>query len=315
MADAIDYSAWRDNQASSPVDRLEDFQAFVAVVEKGSLTAAARYLGRSLQSVSRSLASLERQIGVELVRRTTRRASPTEAGLALSRRIKAALAEIDEAKREIANRRGEPSGLLRISASTAFATLHLMPAIAQFLAAHPGVEIELDLSDAYVDLVDRGFDLAVRIGEMPDSTLRARRLADLRRVVFGAPAYFARHGRPRRPEDLVDHQCIVRTAARDAEAWPFTVNGRRKTIKVGGRFRTSGAMAANEAAALGLGIGNAPLWQVRNLVDEGRLELVLTRFEPPGVPIHAVWPATRVVSANTRMFVDFLAAHLKAQRL
>jgi DNA-binding transcriptional LysR family regulator len=297
------------------MDRLEDFQAFVAVVDRGSLTAAARALGRSLQSVSRSLAGLEREIGVELVRRTTRRSKPTEAGFALFRRLKAALAEIEEAKLEAANLRAEPSGLLRITASTAFAPLYLVPAIAAFLARYRNVEIDLELSDTYVDLVERGFDLAVRIGEMSPSTLVARRLADLRRVVFAAPGYFAAHGRPKRPEDLVHHQCIVRTAAREGDAWPFTVDGKRKTIRVSGRFRTSGANAANEAAVAGLGIGNAPLWQVRSLIDRGLLELALTRFEPPPVPIHAVWPATRVPSAKTRVFVDFLAAHLKKERL
>jgi DNA-binding transcriptional LysR family regulator len=297
------------------MDRLDDFRAFVAIVDRGSLTGAARRLGRSLQSVSRSLAALEREVGVELVRRTTRQSRTTEAGFALFRRLKAALAEIDDAKRAAADLRSEPAGLLRITGSTAFAPLYLVPAIAAFLAAHAEVEIELELSEDYVDLVERGFDLAVRIGDMPDSTLMAKRLADLRRVVFAAPRYFAAHGRPKRPEDLARHQCIVRTAAREADSWPFTIDGKLKRIKVRGRFRTTGAQAANEAAVVGLGIGNAPLWQVRKLLDRGALELALTRFEPPPVPIHAVWPATRLPSAKTQMFVDFLAARLKKQEL
>jgi DNA-binding transcriptional LysR family regulator len=298
-----------------PMDRIEDYAAFVAVVDSGSLTGAARRLGRSLQSVSRSLAALEREVGVELVRRTTRRSSPTEAGLALHRRLKAALAEIADAKLEVANRRSEPSGLLRVSASTTFAPLYVVPAVAAFLDSHPQLEIELELSDGFVDLVEGGFDLAVRIGEMPSSTLTAKRLADSRRVAFAAPAYFARHGRPKRPDQLSRHQCIVRTAAREGDAWAFTVDGRVKTLKVAGRFRASGAAAANEGAVRGLGIATAPLWQVRKLVDEGLVELTLTRFEPPPVPIHAVWPATRLPPAKTRLFVDFLAARLKAERL
>jgi DNA-binding transcriptional LysR family regulator len=297
------------------MDRIEDFQAFVAVVERGSLTGAARQLGRSLQSVSRSLAALEREVGIELVRRTTRRSNPTEAGLAFHRRLNTALADIAAAKTEASNRRSEPAGLLRLTASHAFAPLYVVAAIAAFLQIHPKVSVELDLSDRYVDLVDEGFDLAIRIGEMPDSTLKARRLANLRRVVFASPAYFAKHGRPRRPDDLVHHQCIVRTAARDGEAWPFGGGPRIKTVKVAGRFRTSGAVAANEAAVQGLGIANAPLWQVRTLVDQGKLELALTRFEPPLVPIHVVWPATNVPAAKTQLFVDFLAARLKAARL
>jgi DNA-binding transcriptional LysR family regulator len=207
------------------MNRIEDFQAFAAVIEKGSLTAAARQLGRSLQSISRSLAALEQDVGVELVRRTTRRSGPTDAGLAFYRRLSAALAEIDAAKREASNRSVEASGLLRISASSAFAPLYIVPALSGFLQAHLRVEIELDLSDGYVDLIGEGFDLAIRIGELPDSSLKARLLANSRRVVFAAPRYLAKHGRPRRPEDLAGHQCIVRTAAREGNVWPFKSMG------------------------------------------------------------------------------------------
>ncbi len=297
------------------MDRIEDYQAFVATVEKGSLTAAANQLGRSLQSVSRSLAALEHEVGVELIRRTTRRSNPTDAGLALFRRLSAALADIDAAKLEAANRRAEASGVLRLTASSAFAPLYIVPHLPAFLAAHPRVEIDLDLTDAYVDLIGQGFDLAVRIGELPDSSLKSRLLATSRRVVFAAPSYVAAYGRPRRPDDLKNHQCIVRTAARDANAWPFKTDGRIKTVKVGGRFATSGAMAANAAAVEGLGIASAPLWQVRALADAAKIELLLTRFEPPPVVIHAVWPATRVLPARTQLFIDFLATRLKKERL
>lgn len=295
--------------------RMEDLQSFVAIIEKKSLTGAARHLHRSLQSVSRSLAALERGIGAELVRRTTRRSSPTETGIAFYRRLRTALDEIDAAALEASEQRSEPIGLLRITCSTAFGPLYVVPAISAFLHAHPKVDIDLDLSDRYVDLVSDGFDLAVRIGEMPDATLKARRLANLRRVIFAAPDYLKDHGRPKRPEDLAQHQCIVRTAARDGGAWPFTVNGRPKPVKISGRFRTSSALAANEAAAQGMGIANAPLWQVRGLVDRGAVELILTRFEPAPVPIHAVWPATAMQPAKSRLFVDFLAARLKAEKL
>jgi len=297
------------------VDRIADFQAFVAIVDKGSLTAAANQLGRSLQSISRSLATLEGDLGVELIARTTRRSAATEAGLAFYRRVGAALSEIEAAKLETSNRRSEPVGLLRITSSTVFAPLYVVPAVCAFLESHPKVDIDLDMSDGYVDLISQGFDLAIRIGELPDSSLKARRLADLRRVVFAAPDYFAKHGRPKVPGDLAGHQCLVRTSARDSDAWPFLVGGRLKAVKVAGRFRSSGALAVNEAAVQGLGIANAPLWQVRALVDRGVVELVLTRFEPPRVPVHAVWPATRLLPAKTQLFLNYLAARLKAERL
>ena len=297
------------------MDRIEDFQAFVAIVERGSLTAAARQLGRSLQSVSRSLAALEADLGVELVARTTRRSAATEAGRAFYRRIGAALAEIEAAKRETSNRRSQAAGLLRITSSTFFAPLYLVPAARVFLEAHPDVDIELDVSDRYVDLIDQGFDLGIRTGELADSSLKAKRLANLRRVVFAAPDYFAGHGRPKVPDDLARHECIVRTAAQDSNAWPFLVGGRAKTVKVAGRFRSSGPLAVIEAAAHGLGIANAPLWQVRSYLDRGAVELVLTRFEPPAVPLHAVWPATRLLPAKTHLFVEYLAARLKDEHL
>jgi DNA-binding transcriptional LysR family regulator len=297
------------------MNRIEDYQAFTAIMEKRSLTAAARHLGRSLQSVSRSLATLEREVGVELIRRTTRRLNPTDAGLLFYRRLSAALSEIEAAKLETSNRGTEPTGLLRISGSAGFAPLHIVPVLPEFLESYPGIEIELELSDGFVDLVSEGFDLAIRIGELPDSGLKARRLADSRRVVFAAPSYLATHGRPRSPEDLKRHQCIVRTTTRFGNNWPFKVRGRTKIINVNGRVRTTGADTANAAAALGLGIAVGPLWQVRSLVDRGDVELLLRRFEPPAIPIHAVWPATRVLAARTQVFIEFLAARLRKEQL
>jgi len=295
------------------MDRIEDFQAFVAVIDEGSLTGAARRLKRSLQSVSRSLATIERDLGVELIRRTTRRCSPTEAGLAFHRRLSAALAEVEAAKAEALNRRAEPSGTLHIAGSSMFGAFYLAPAIAAFLDLHPGLNIELDLSDRAVDLLDEGFDLAIRSGNLPDSSLKARRLVDLRYVVFASPAYLARYGRPHQPDDLVRHQCIIHTRAGDA--WAFRFDHDIKRIKVIGRLRTNGMLAANEAAVHGFGIANAPLWQVRKLVDLGQLELLLTRFEPPPTSLQAVWPPTNLLDAKIRLFVDFLAARLRAERL
>lgn len=297
------------------MDRLEDLRAFVAVVERGNLTQAARHLGRSLQSVSRSLAAVERNCDVALVHRTTRRSGPTEAGLAFYRRISAALTEIDAAKLDASRERGEPAGRLRISASSVFGPLYCVSIISAFLEQHPRIHIELQLDDHYVDLIGDSFDLAVRIGEMPDSSLKARHLASLRRVFFAAPTYFAKHERPKRPEELVKHQCIVRTMARDSDVWPFVVDGRTRTVKVTGRLRTSGAFAVRQAAIDGLGIASAPLWQVRDLVDARRLELVLTRFEPSPIPLRAVWPATSLLPVKTRAFIDFMAARLKSERI
>lgn len=295
------------------MDRLDDLAAFVAVVEAGGLSAAARDLRRSLQSVSRSLATLEQGLGVALVQRTTRRSTPTDAGLAFYQRVKPALSEIMEARAEAAERRAEPSGLLRISAPVLFTPTHLVPMVAGFMRRHPRIEVELKLSDRFVDLADGAVDLAVRIGDLPDSALKARRLGALRRVAFGAPAYFDRHGRPLHPDELAGHQCVVRTA--EGEAWPFRIGGRARTVRVNGRFRADNTAATYAAVAEGLGIGFTPLWQIRDLVDRGAVEPILTEYEVPKVPIHAVWPATRLPPAKTRLFVDFLAETLDLRRL
>lgn len=297
------------------MERLDDLEAFLAIVEKGGQTAAARYLGRSLQSVGRSLAALERSVGIELVQRTTRRSAPTEAGLAFYQRVKPALAEIRDARLEAAERRAEPTGLLRVGAPVLFAAAFVAPAVCDFMERHPGVEVELKASDRPVDLLAEGLDVAVRIRELADSTLRARRLGELRLVVFGAPAYFARHGRPRHPDDLARHACVVRLGDGNAEAWTFRVDGRRRTVRVSGRFRTDSTAAGHAVVARGLGIGFAPLWQIRDLVEAGRVEVVLQAFEGPGLPIHAVLPPSRILPAKSRLFVDLLAERLKGETL
>jgi DNA-binding transcriptional LysR family regulator len=297
------------------MDRMDDLSAFLAIMEKGSQTAAARHLRRSLQSINRSLTALERGMGVELISRTTRQSNPTEAGLAFYRRIKPALMEINDAKLEAATRRAEPSGLMRIGAPVLFAPAYVAPVVCDFLTRNPQIEIELKVSDRQVDLLEQGLDLAVRIRDMPDSKLKVRRIGELRVVVFGAPAYFAKHGRPRHPEELAQHHCVVRiTDDPDTERWRFRVGGRHKSVGVRGRFRTDSTAAAHAAVAGGLGIGLAPLWQIRGLVDDGVVEVILEDFETGKTPIHAVWPPTRIPLAGTQLFTEFLAARLKSAR-
>jgi DNA-binding transcriptional LysR family regulator len=293
------------------MDRIEDLRAFIAIVEKRSLTAAACQLCRSLQSISRSLSALERELGVELVRRTTRRSAPTDSGLAFYRRVSAALAELDAASLEAADRRLEPSGLLRLSSPTAFGQFHLVSIISEFAKAYPKINVELDLSDRYVNIREEGFDVAIRLGDLSDSSLKARRLGTLRRAIFAAPAYLARNGKPRKPSDLVNHQCIVHV--REGNNWQFSGAGRIQTVKVGGRFRTSGNLAAIEAALRGQGIANSALYLVRALVDQAKLEIILERFEPPPIPVHAVWAQSNLLPAKTRSFIDFLAVKLKTE--
>lgn len=292
------------------MDRISDIEAFLAVVENGNLSAAARRLGRSLQSVSRSIAALESNVGVELVRRTTHKSQPTEAGHEFYRRVKPALYEIAEARAEAGNRGAEPSGLLKIGAPVLFGPTYLVPVIARFMERYPKIEVDLKLADRFVDLFEEGLDLAFRIGELLDSDLKARRLGAMRLVAFGAPSYFAKYGRPQHPRELENHQCIFRNTDRDAGKWRFLEGGKKLSVNVSARFHVDNAAASHAAVAAGLGIGRVPLWQVRDLVDEGAVEVILADFEQSPIPIHVVWPATRLPLAKMSVFIDFLVQNL-----
>lgn len=288
---------------------LDDYRAFVAVVEQGNLSAAARHLHRSLQAVSRSLASLERELGVELVQRTTRRAQPSEAGLAFHGRIKAALADIDLARSALAEHGARLDGLLRVGGSTQFSATYLVPVVAAFMERYPDVRIELVVADHRADLQREKLDVAIRLGELPPNRMHARQLGTMRLVTIGAPGYFAQYGRPRVPAELHKHQCIVRrTAGPVPQRWEYRRGGRKQAADVRGRFSADNAAACNAAVAAGLGIGVAALWQVRSLLDQGRLETVLDDWQLPGQPVHVVWPPARQLPARTRAFIDFVAA-------
>ncbi|MEO9189020.1 MAG: LysR family transcriptional regulator [Acetobacteraceae bacterium] len=293
---------------------LEDYRAFVAIVERGSLTAASHQLGRSLQAVSRALSQVEREIGVERIRRTTRRLQPTKAGMGFHTRIKAVLADIEAARTEAAEHANAIAGPLRVGGAGVFAPTYLVPALAAFLQRHPSVTVDLRLALDFVDLVAENLDLSVRVGALEDSSLRMRRLGSARRVTFAAPSYLAERGRPLVPADLAHHDCVVRPTAQDAFAWTYARDGREETVHVRGRFSASAADACNEAVALGLGVGQAHLWQVRPFLDLSRVELILTEFELPAIPVSVVWPAGAALPARTRLLIDFLAARLGAER-
>ncbi|WP_312364225.1 LysR family transcriptional regulator [Ensifer sp.] len=297
------------------MSRIEDLEAFVAVVEFGSLTAAANRLQRPLQTVSRALAALEEDIGVELIHRTTRRSTPSEAGETFYRRVKPAIDEIHEARLEAAQRLLEPSGVLRIGAPALFAPRFLMPIVAEYMRRYPEVEVELDLSDAFVDLAEDSLDMVVRIGDLADSSLTGRRLGGLRRVVFGAPSYFATRGRPSHPQDLRHHDCVTRPGDDRQGIWMFTIDGKPRGIKVGGPLRVNAMAAIYAAVGEGLGLGFSPLWQIEHLIAAGRVEVVLEEFEPAPVPIHILRREGRAPTAKVRTFIDLLSKRLKLDHL
>lgn len=288
---------------------LDEYAVLVAVVDEGSLTAAARRLGRSLQAVSRSLLALEHEFGVSLVQRTTRQSRPTEAGLAFLAKVRPALADLEAARQAVTESSARLAGSIRIGGPQLFGAAFLTPAVAAFMARHPAVEVELVLEDAFADLVAVGLDVALRFGDLPSSSLKSRRLGALRQVVFGAPAYFAARGWPKAPADLARHACIVRTSAKSPESWTFRRRGAELRVDVGGAFRSGSPAACNEAAAQGLGIARAPLWQIRPLVGAGRVAVALEAFEPSPMPLHLVWP-DGTLPARTGRLIDHLVASL-----
>ena len=294
---------------------LNAYTNYVAVIECGSLTAAARRLGRSLQAVSRLLADLEQSLGVQLVARTTRTCRPTAAGERFYGRIRTVLADIDLARNEVAASAVEVEGNLRIGAPNQFGVRYLAPALAAFMARYPELSVELVLSDQLVDPQAAGLDLVLRFGQLADSTLRQHRLGTVRRVIYGAPGYFAQHGRPMHPGDLRRHECIVRSGVRGAETWRFQDKQRGLAVRVTGRFRSDSIAACCEAAIQGVGVGRGLLYQVRDAVGQGRLEVVLQNWPQPQIPYHLLWPATTRLPVRTRTLIDFLVARLGAEQV
>jgi DNA-binding transcriptional LysR family regulator len=290
-----------------------DYATFLTIIDEGSLTSAAARLGKSLQSVSRSLARLEGDLGVELVSRTTRRLRPTAVGLEFAGRIRLALTTIDAAREDLLASDRRLAGTIRIGTSSLFGPEYVAPVLSQFLTRNPEIDVELVLSDERVDLVAEKLDFAIRIGHLPDSNLRIRRLGGLSWAVFASPAYLAAHGRPERPRELRRHECVLR--ASDDDRWVFGGNKRR--VEVHGRFRSESAAARNAAVASGFGIGLAPLWQVRKLIEQGIVEQILVGHEPPPIPLQIVWSkrGADAMPRRVRAAIDFLAARLSAIRI
>ncbi len=250
---------------------------------------------------------------MELVSRTTRRLHPTTAGLDFADRIRPALTTIDGARENLVARDRGLAGTIRIGTSSLFGPEYVTPVLSQFLARNPEVRIELVLSDEHVDLIAEKLDFVVRIGNLPDSNLRVRRLGGLNWTVFASPAYLAAYGRPQDPNDLSRHECVLRTS--DDDRWVF--DGNKQRIKVHGRFRSENAAARNAAVASGFGIELAPLWQVRRLIEQGIVEQILVGHEPPPIPLQIVWVrrGAGVLPRRIRAAMDFLVARLSALRI
>jgi DNA-binding transcriptional LysR family regulator len=294
------------------MDRIEEIRAFVAVADGLSFAQAARRLGISTAQMSKLVARLEDRHGTRLLNRTTRDVSLTDAGRAYLAGARELLDLFDQLESSV-NDAGGPRGLLRLSVPVSFGAVEIGPALLDFAAAHAAVGLEVFFSDRAVKLVEEGFDAAVRIGNLADSTLVARRLSMSRIVTCAAPAYLDRHGAPRVPEDLAGHEMIIDLNPADPFVFSFGHGAARRTVRVDGRLRFAGAQACLAAARAGLGITRAPAFAAVDDLRAGRLRPLLCEFEPDPVPIHAVYPQTRHLAAKVRAFVDFLAARFAGE--
>lgn len=281
---------------------------FSKVVATGSLSAAARELGLSPAMVSRRLAALEARLGVRLLNRTTRSLHLTDEGAAYHESCARVLAEIEHANSTVAAGRQEPQGTLRVALPAAFGNQFVAPLIPQFAARYPDVQLALSLSDRSVDLVQDGFDLAIRIAALTDSSLAARKLAPNHRVVCASPDYLRRHGAPRTPDDLTQHNCLL--AADFASSWDFRgPDGKRGSARVTGRYWCDNWEVLREWAVAGLGVALKSTWDVRRHLESGALVPLLPGYNfDSDVAIYAVYPHRRHLPAKTRAFIDFLAS-------
>lgn len=288
------------------MDRLVAMETFVQVAERGGFTPAAEVLGLSRAMVSKHVQDLEEHLGARLFNRTTRRVSLTEAGRIYLERTTQLLAELAETEEAVGALHTTPRGLLRINAPMSFGALHLGGAVADFMEQHQEVTIELTLNDRVVDLVEEGYDLAVRIATLNDSSLIARRLAPSRMVVCASPGYLARYGRPVVPGDLTAHNCLEYSYGPNRGEWRFETPDGTEIVRVSGRIRANNGDALRAAALCGAGVVLMPSFICGGDLAEGRLVPLLCDRRVPDAAIYAVYPPGRHLSAKVRSFIDFL---------
>ncbi|QVW26448.1 LysR family transcriptional regulator [Pseudomonas hormoni] len=293
------------------MNRLESMSILIAVVDAGSLSAAARRLGMPLTTVSRKVAELEAHLHTRLLHRTTRQLSLTEAGdsyVAACRRI---LEDIGEAERAATGEYASPKGELVVTAPVVFGRLHVVPVVAEFLAHYPEIDISLVLTDRVVHLMDEHADVAVRIGELPDSMLMATEVGTVRRVVCASPAYLATHGVPTTPQDLAGHDCITFEVLASMRAWVFGAGKSELSVPVHSRLTVNTAEAAIAAAILGVGLIRVLSYQVADSVRDNELSIVLDEFESAPLPINLVHKGQTPLPLKLRAFFDFVTPRLR----
>jgi DNA-binding transcriptional LysR family regulator len=288
------------------MDRLDAMQAFVAVADLQGFAPAARKLGLSPSAVTRLIAALEERLGARLLQRTTRQVALTDVGARYLERVRRILGDVEEAEAAAEGERSRPSGRLVVSAPVGFGRLHVSPVMSAYLKRYPEVSAELLLSDQIINLVEDAVDLAVRIGHLADSTLVARHVGEMRRIVVASPAYLKARGEPKAPAAIAAHDTIQFGAMTAAPDWRFVADGSEVRIAHAPRFATNSADAAIQYAEEGGGLTRVMFYQAASALEAGRLKIVLAKFEQPALPIHLVYPTSRLLSAKVRAFIDLV---------
>ncbi|MBI5321417.1 LysR family transcriptional regulator [Bradyrhizobium sp.] len=288
------------------MDRIDAMQAFVAVADFRGFAPAARKLRLSPSAVTRLIAALEERLGARLLQRTTRSVTLTDAGTRFLERARRILADVEEAELAAEGERTRPSGRLVVSAPVGFGRLHVSPVMAAYLQRHGDVSAELRLEDRVVNLVEDGIDLAVRIGFLADSSLVARHVGEMRRIVVASPDYLKRHGEPKTPAGIAGHQTIQFGASSVSGEWRFAEGDREFRLNIAPRFSSNGADAAIQYAEQGGGLTRVLAYQAADGIRRGALKVVLQQFEQPPLPIHIVYPTSRLLSAKVRAFIDLV---------
>lgn len=295
------------------MERLECDRMFVAVLEAGSFSRAAARLGTSSGQASKLVSRLEADLGVQLLKRTTRALSPTEIGRAYYERIKTVLEEFDALDASVRSASGLAAGRIKLSVPLSFGTMHLAPAFVAFAKLYPDIQLDVGFTDRVVSLVDEGFDMAVRIGNPSDSSLIARKLCETRIVAAASPAYLAEHGEPLHPDELAHHECIIDTNFHDPLTWQFLADGATLQVAVKGRLQFSNGEASFKAAEAGLGVACGPSFLAGEALRAGRLKPLLRAFEDRSLGAYALYPPGRHLAAKIRVLVDFLAERYRGR--
>jgi DNA-binding transcriptional LysR family regulator len=288
------------------MDRIDAMQAFVAVADLEGFAPAARKLGLSPSGVTRLIAALEDRLGARLLQRTTRRVALTDVGARYLERIKRILSDVEEAEGSVEGEQTRPSGRLVVSAPVGFGRLHVSSVMSTYLIRYPEVAGELRLSDRMINLVEDGVDLAVRIGHLPDSSLVARHVGEMRQIVVASSGYLKKRGEPKTPKAIASHETIQFGAMAASPDWRFVEDGREIRVACTPRLTTNSADAAIQYAEQGGGLTRVLAYQAAEAIKAGRLQIVLAKFEEPPLPIHIVYPTSRLLSAKVRTFIDLV---------